>query len=199
MALKTVAVNRSQNATNPSNAAFEKVVKQLRECDDLIGQGEGAKKKAVKIVNDYLATVPRGKKDKVRNALCVKAGIHRATFFRWKAEIEEDAQIGDEIRLVAEKNDRAINTTLRKAILEVRDDNPEAPAEKVFQKACKVVDAPKAPKVETQPIQPFVEALNEYLRKSDTDADGLVQAIKNAAIPRAKLCAALKMFKETCQ
>jgi hypothetical protein len=63
MALKTAMVNRSQNATNPSKAAFEKVVKQLKECDGLIGRGEEAKKKAVKIVNDYLATVPTGEKD----------------------------------------------------------------------------------------------------------------------------------------
>ena len=191
MALKTAMVNRSQNATDQSKAAFEKVVKQLKECDGLIGRGEESKKKTVKMVNDYLATVPRGENDKVRNALCDKAGIHRATFFRWKAEIEEDAQIGDGVKQLAERNNRTINTTFRQACLQAYADNPKATPIEVFQKACKVADTPKE-RVETQPIQPFVEALNEYLRKSDNDADGLLEAIKNAAIPREKICAALK-------
>ena len=78
--------------------------------------------------------------------------------------------------------------------------NQQTEGQALCGKACTYVDgSAKEPKVETQPIQPFVEALNEYLRKSDTDADGLFQAIKNAAIPRAKLCAALKMFEGTCQ
>ncbi len=199
MALKTVTANRSGFSENPKKE--DALIKKLTDCRDLLKKGVDAKKDAVKSIGGYLKTVPHGQGTKTLKLLCEKAGIHMDTYYQWKKDVEEAAIVeSDEIQREARKNNRVIDTPFRRAILDAYREDPQITAPEAFRKACTYVDgSAKEPKVETQPIQPFVEALNEYLRKSDTDADGLFQAIKNAAIPRAKLCAALKMFKGTCQ
>ncbi len=46
--------------------------------------------------------------------------------------------------------------------------------------------------VKVEPLQAFRDAVGVYLRACPGDADGILAVIKDAAIPREKICAALK-------
>lgn len=191
MALKTATVPNRQNVGWRNSKDFADIVKKLAADNALIVKGEEAKKRVVKIVDDFVAKLKREEKAEARKELCKKAGIVLRTFERWKAEGEQRAEIGETIYAKAEEMGYEITPSSTKSLADAKRLNPgKTPAEIVKIAAKSSQD--REPRVKAEPIQEFVEALNTYLRNANNDADGILQAIKNAAIPREKICAALK-------
>jgi len=205
---KAVAVKSSGFSENPKTHStstskdevskkLDGLVGKLKECASLLKRGIAAKRDAVSSMEKYLDALPRGQKTEALKKLCARAEIHIDTYYQWKNDIGDEIVL-DEVRPLVEKDGRVLDKPLSREILKAHRDDPKATSPEALLKAYKVVDAPKT-RVTQPPIQPFTEALDEYLRKSDYDVDGLFQALANAAIPRDKLRAALKVALEAIQ
>lgn len=192
---QTVTAQKSQNETNRGKAALQKAAKDLKQCADLVLKGDQAKRRAVKIIQDYLKTVPAREKDKYLRGLCSEAGISRATAYRWISEIKEDDQIGEDIRREVEKQAITISTPVRKALLEVRAENPEASPAEVVLKVREIVEAPKTVEA-IPPIQKLRDALAQYLDATNDDVPGVLGAVKSMNVDTDVLCKALR---EVCK
>jgi hypothetical protein len=163
MALRLNTGNRAQNAPTSSDAA----VKALKDANTAGIRWEDAKKNAVKVVNAYRDSLPRGERKEGVIAVCKKAGIDYSTYKRWKAELGENDEIGNDVFREAAKENVTVNTLLRSELLKVKREHPNDPAKKVLQTAlenCKV-------KQETKP-QPeslrskACKAVREYLMEN---------------------------------
>jgi hypothetical protein len=194
--LRTATTERSENQTNSAKekAAFDKAVKELKECNGLVMRGEEAKVRAVKIVNDFVKNVARGDRNKFRDALIKQAGIVRSTFFKWQSEVEEDARIGQAVIQEANRQAITINTRMRNALLEIREKQPQASPATVVQEARAAVEA-RTPLAPAPPLEELRNALAEHQKNSGHNVQELLRAIMDV-IPKAELCNGLR---EVCK
>ena len=153
MALRTATANSGQNVQNWRNSqAFRDTVKKLAAENAVAVRGEEAQKRVLKFIDDFVAKVPHGEKEKAREALCKEAGIKRRSFTRWKTEVEQRAEIGDSIFEKAAELDYDITASSIRSLANAKRLNPGVSPEEIVRKAARessgIADAPKAAKVE---------------------------------------------------
>jgi hypothetical protein len=190
-ALKTTPVKNGQNVHNwRTSKDFAETVKQLVADNALVVKGEQARQRIVTTINAFVSKLKHGEKKEARELLCKKAGIVLRTFTRWQAEIEQREEIGGLVYDAAGEAGYDITPSSIRSLADAKRLNPGATPAEVVKKAM----APswdQEPKVKVEPLAAFVEALNEYLRKTDNDAIGVIQTVTNSPI-REKICAVLK-------
>lgn len=197
MSLKTATANSRQNVVNwETSKAFADAVKQLREENAFVVKGEEAKKRIVKIVDGFVVKLLHGEKDKARTALCEKAGITYRTFQRWKAEVEQRAEIGDSVYRAAEELGYDITPSSIRSLADAKRLNPGKTPEEIVRKAMNGDALTKAiaPKTPLDTRESLVQALNEHLETTQGDIESVLKVLRNSPISREKLC---KMCKDS--
>jgi hypothetical protein len=188
--LKTVTAPNRQNVGWRESKAFLDTVEKLKKEWEFFGRGERARKNIVDTIDKFVEPLPRDEKKEARVVLCKKAGIVLRTFERWKPEGEQREEIGASIFEKAEEAGYDLTPSSIRSLADAKRLNPGATPAEIVKKAM----APswdQEPKVKVEPLAAFVEALNEYLRKTDNDAIGVIQTVTNSPI-REKICAVLK-------
>jgi hypothetical protein len=164
MATTKVTTVKSQNAT--STDAFDKAVKAIKDANTASIRWEDAKRQAVRAVNSYRDSLPRNERKAGVEAICKKAEIDRATYFRWQAELQENEELGEEILQEAAKENIVINTPLRSELLEVKRERPHDPARTILSAAvaqCKIRKEKQQPE---SAHSKACKAIREYLNES---------------------------------
>jgi hypothetical protein len=186
MKMKTqiISSNWSQNATTPP----KELVDAIREANTAEIRWEEAKRKAVRLVLKYRESLPRGLRKKGVEDVCRQAGIDDSTFYRWKAEVEEDREIGDEILREAKKERITITTPLRKELLRIRQEQPNDSARKVLSDALESCKS-RQEKSESSRSK-ACKAMREYLleTKGKSDQNTALTALVRDVYPDYNPC-----------
>ncbi len=181
--LKTSPQKFVSNETN-----FTKTVRKLKLLNGTVRQGETAKGTIIKVVEDFVRSLPYGDKDRTRNRLIDEADISRASFYRWKKELE-DAEEERQI-IPAERHEEfsKLKRPVREKVLQEYRENPKTDFKAILTK----VSRENGQSTRTvNPADALSSALTRYLEATD-DVEGLLDLLEKQSIPREKICTALR-------
>ena len=192
MALKTAAVNRSQNATNQSKV----VVKGLKAVSSLNKLPPPARS----ISGTVSATARKVEFDKlIKELKRLEPDITRGDKSKAQAVADINKYLDNRPRGDRDKNLTLIASafgkdvrTLYRWISEAAD--PEAAEKKLAERRAA---SPKTKDPDITPVQLLSDVVFKYLDETNNNVDELFQVLQDQ-VPQEQLCAALRKLKGIC-